>query len=505
MNEKSFVRSRLEELCQRAGINGDGLVNIWSSIEDHYGVETRHYHTLKHIHDLLQLSARHRFKLKDSEAVDWSIIYHDIIYNPQSSRNEEDSAQLFKEHMTSDHAPNSMNSAIIEKVQKYIVATKDHKVDAYDHDSDLRHFLDWNMSIFAAHREEYRAYCVAVRAEYSHLSDEVWRQRRLAFLKGLTSRNGGKIYSGADFESSGTNLNRTSDSDSGCSEREAVSNIAWEMNVLEQEQDVKLSSPLQTGHYGSLFVQLPDSIGKAKPQKTKEPLISIKDDLGNYNVCLEGEWKLSEKVGNPTRNLHQSQSQFAEQFKQHDDVDVIIPDEIARPLLYTSQLLIISCVLAIVKDRFDLGGVIFTVYVTSILHWSKPRFSSIYRYLDYIAVGTAVSYGTYVSTTLETKYTLVWCAGIAAVGLIFVCNESLYYLQASRHPSGRVILETIDLEEHSNKTNENHIYCNCIEVPSTLPGTPEREWLYIRTVRVHALCIHVLTNALASYVLISMK
>jgi len=117
-------------------------------------------------------------------------------------------------------------------------------------------------------------------------------------------------------------------------------------------------------------------------------------------------------------------SAHAPKYLQHDDPDVIIPDKISRPLVISAHLLLVTAGVSVFRDkRYDLASVLLAVYITSIFHWSAPRFSSISRRADYLAVCTAVSYGTYVSTTLELELTLVWCIGV----YLFACVILSFY------------------------------------------------------------------------------
>lgn len=166
-----------------------------------------------------------------------------------------------------------------------------------------------------------------------------------------------------------------------------------------------------------------------------------------------------------------------DQYPQHGDDDVIIPDNLAWPLVISSHLLLVSAIVAVAFARYGLFAVLFAVYVTSIWHWHKPRFSRIARYFDYVAVFTAIGYGSYVALTIDQTYMLVWFIGIAVIGTIFVANEATYYLNARSKDSPESLC-------------------------GTAPYTIERERVYQRTVCVHLLCVHVMANALALTVVI---
>lgn len=113
-----------------------------------------------------------------------------------------------------------------------------------------------------------------------------------------------------------------------------------------------------------------------------------------------------------------------EDISQHDDPEVIIPDVIARPLVISSHLLLVTAIVAAIYQFWVLFAVNMFVYITSVLHWRRPRFSSLERKFDYIAVLTNIIYGTIFSLSLNTPiYKIVWFVGLFVIGLIFCVNE----------------------------------------------------------------------------------
>ena len=91
-------------------------------------------------------------------------------------------------------------------------------------------------------------------------------------------------------------------------------------------------------------------------------------------------------------------------FKQHDEPDVIIPFHIARKTTFiTSWLLLVSGILALStstnQNNIVIGILLLVVWLTSIIHWYQPRFSTIVRQLDFLAVFSAIGYGTYYAAT----------------------------------------------------------------------------------------------------------
>ena len=172
-----------------------------------------------------------------------------------------------------------------------------------------------------------------------------------------------------------------------------------------------------------------------------------------------------------------------------DSNDVIIPDEIARPLLLSSNLMLITAIVAATYNVWSVCVSAIAVWLTSLLHWSAPRFSSWRRVLDYAAVGSMVVVGSWtaIRDAKSIGWTLVYFGGLALIGVIFVMNETLYYLQLQKTPAGG-ILSSSQVTAAAGK-----FAC----LAPTAPGTAARRFAYARAVWVHLLCIHVLASALA--------
>ena len=177
-----------------------------------------------------------------------------------------------------------------------------------------------------------------------------------------------------------------------------------------------------------------------------------------------------------------------------DDPYVVIPDDIARPLVASSFLMLITAVVAAMHHEYGLVVVTSAVFLTSIIHWRKPRFSGWRRPADYLAVLVALGFGSILAATRarSVEWTCVWFGGLATVGVIFVCNETSYYLQLQRKPTGG----DVSVVEDSVASLADSIKPCCGLLPVE-KGSAQRRWVFHRVTWVHLLCVHVLANALA--------
>lgn len=149
-----------------------GLANeLWDEIEQHYSEPGRHYHTPEHLENLLTQLTAVKAEVKSWNTVLFSLYYHDIIYNALRGNNEERSAELAEKRMEQIAAPMEM----ISRCKSQILATKSHLLSA---DSDTNYFTDADLSILGQDWKVYSSYCNAVRKEYAHYPDLVYKPGR---------------------------------------------------------------------------------------------------------------------------------------------------------------------------------------------------------------------------------------------------------------------------------------------------------------------------------------
>ncbi|EDQ98081.1 uncharacterized protein LACBIDRAFT_296076 [Laccaria bicolor S238N-H82] len=198
-------------------------------IKTAYSQPTRHYHTLTHINDLLQLLSEHRDELDNPRCVELAILFHDIVYDPTTTEvgfNERKSNDVFLEY-ASDPAVSETLTGLdkrdISPVSSMILATIHHQpTSSLLHDTgaleDLKFFLDIDMSILAAEETQYDAYAAAIRNEYAHYSELAYCFGRRKVLRDFLQRE--RIYFSDAFEGSGM-------------EERARSNICREIERLQ--------------------------------------------------------------------------------------------------------------------------------------------------------------------------------------------------------------------------------------------------------------------------------
>lgn len=131
---------------------------------DKFSEPQRFYHTGQHIVELLQLISNEKNTLSgvDEEILIWAAIFHDIVYDPKRSDNEELSNSLWKSYSKDK----GLHTETIERVSEIILATKNHTtIPKGDYLIDL--FLDMDLAILGAEESRFDEYDLQIAQEYS--------------------------------------------------------------------------------------------------------------------------------------------------------------------------------------------------------------------------------------------------------------------------------------------------------------------------------------------------
>jgi len=203
---------RWHDLTARLGIDANAARPVLAELLALYGEAGRHYHTLDHIADLLQLLDAHGRALGDRDAVELAIYFHDAVYNPLRSDNEAASAALAGKRLTTLNLP----VGLVAKVERYILSTRHDAGGWLPDDADLALLLDLDLAVLGAARPVYTDYARAIRREYGMYPDDAYRAGRKKVLSAFLALP--QIY--------GTPALR------GQWEAPARDNLAWEIGEL---------------------------------------------------------------------------------------------------------------------------------------------------------------------------------------------------------------------------------------------------------------------------------
>lgn len=139
----------------------------------------RKYHTVAHlvaVLDHIDLLARHADNADHVRLAAW---FHDAVYLPDRSENEERSARLAERALPEA----GVGADVTAEVARLVRLTSTHDPAAGDRNGEV--LCDADLAILAAEPEAYAAYAAAVREEYAFVPDEAFRDGRAAVLRQL--------------------------------------------------------------------------------------------------------------------------------------------------------------------------------------------------------------------------------------------------------------------------------------------------------------------------------
>ncbi|MET7601737.1 hypothetical protein ABZU45_02425 [Streptomyces avermitilis] len=150
----------------------ENLLRRWSEPQ-------RRYHTVDHLTAVLDRVDLLAEYADDPDVVRLAAWFHDAVYFPDRSENEERSARLAERALPEA----GVSGARTAEVARLVRLTVTH--DPADDDRDGRVLCDADLAILAAPPKAYAAYAAAVREEYAFVPDAAFRAGRAAVLRQL--------------------------------------------------------------------------------------------------------------------------------------------------------------------------------------------------------------------------------------------------------------------------------------------------------------------------------
>lgn len=156
---------------------------VWDELIRHYSEPQRTYHNLSHIMTLLRHAETHRHQINRFEIVEFSIWFHDVIYDTHLKDNERRSAEWARRAMIAMQ----LDERHIPPVMECIAATERHELTS-TRIVDLPLFLDFDLAILGAKEAVYKEYSEVIRAEYSWMPLDEYKAKRGQFLQRFLER-----------------------------------------------------------------------------------------------------------------------------------------------------------------------------------------------------------------------------------------------------------------------------------------------------------------------------
>ena len=150
------------------------LVERWT--EPH-----RAYHTAEHLGTMLSIVDANAWLAADLTAVRLAAWFHDAVYDPAAApgANEAASAALAIQYL----AILDVNETRADEVARLVRMTAEHDPAPADRNGCL--LADADLAILATEEPDYDAYASAIRREYIHVPDALYRAGRVRVLDHL--------------------------------------------------------------------------------------------------------------------------------------------------------------------------------------------------------------------------------------------------------------------------------------------------------------------------------
>ncbi|BEK94301.1 HD domain-containing protein [Nocardia seriolae] len=161
---------------------GPGAPAVGEALVRRYSEPHRRYHTVEHLAAMLAVIDDLAADAADLDAVRYAAFFHDAVYAMDGGDNEEASARLAETTLPAmGVAPET-----VAEVARLVRLTGGHHPDPSDRNGAV--LCDADLAILAAAPPVYAAYTAAVRAEYAHVPDDLFRPGRAAVLGALADQ-----------------------------------------------------------------------------------------------------------------------------------------------------------------------------------------------------------------------------------------------------------------------------------------------------------------------------
>ncbi|MCB0640341.1 MAG: hypothetical protein KDC44_01820 [Phaeodactylibacter sp.] len=202
------MKTRWETLAANHCTDAALIDTYWQEIERQYTQTARHYHNLGHLDFMFQKFDGIQSQVADPDVFQFSIFYHDIIYNARRQDNELKSAELAQERIS----VLGLSADRVQQCYEQILATKAHQTSS---DTDTNFLLDIDLAILGADLPSYQQYAQQIRAEYAMYPNFLYRKGRRKVLQHFLAMP--QIYKTGYFQER--------------LERQARENLEWELSA----------------------------------------------------------------------------------------------------------------------------------------------------------------------------------------------------------------------------------------------------------------------------------
>lgn len=143
-------------------------------VKPYYNQPHRFYHNFSHIEKMLDYAVG--YPVDNSEAVSYTILFHDIVYEIDKQDNEEQSCEVYRQYYAADEYHDLPHPDVVCPL---IMATK-NPFGSYTGDAKL--IVDADLSVFSSSISDLLKYESGIFKEYQKVPIWLYRGKRIEFL-----------------------------------------------------------------------------------------------------------------------------------------------------------------------------------------------------------------------------------------------------------------------------------------------------------------------------------
>ncbi|MGH7509110.1 MAG: HD domain-containing protein [Gemmatimonadales bacterium] len=177
---ETLDQGRWMELWNRLGAEGSGL-SVFAHLAACYAEPGRAYHTAEHIRNCLSQLDRARDIARRPDEVEAAIWFHDAVYLPGGSDNEDRSAGLAQTALLAC----GVSPGIAGRIADLVLATRHLDLPG---DPDAQLLCDIDLSVLGREPEAFDEFEHRIRQEYDWVPEAVYRGARCEILAGFLRR-----------------------------------------------------------------------------------------------------------------------------------------------------------------------------------------------------------------------------------------------------------------------------------------------------------------------------
>jgi hypothetical protein len=188
-------------------------------------------------------------------------------------------------------------------------------------------------------------------------------------------------------------------------------------------------------------------------------------------------------------------------YNKYKDESYPIPPHISKYCLYSATVILIGSITAFFCNYKILSLLLFCLYITSYIYWSKPALMSISKIIDHFFVLLVFVYVTYLSFNFTKKYRKLWISIFLFLVTVGIINQTILNFK---------IINVFKQSNHDHYVKgddereglDNEKKFNYFTLDYTYPNTYERELAGFYCIIIHSCCIHIFPCLFGIYCII---